>query len=134
MNKIFLIGNICNDLELKENGDVSILHFNVAVQRKFKNKNNEYESDFFRVTAFEQQAKFINNYFSKGSKIVIEGRLQNNNYTDANGKMQYSNAIIIENVEFCGAKQVSKATTETTSELPTDVNVVDDNTNDYLPF
>ena len=72
MNKVIIKGNICNDLEIKENGENKILSFNVAVQRNFKNKNQEYESDFFRVSAFNQQAIFINNYFKKGSQIIIE--------------------------------------------------------------
>lgn len=128
MNRIILIGNICNDLELKENGDMKILHFNIAVQRRFKNKDGEYESDFFRVSSFGKTAEFINKFCSKGSKILVEGRLQNNNYTDAEGKMQYTNAIIVENVEFVGAKK----TVETDSVV--NVSTVDALTGDDLPF
>lgn len=128
MNRIILMGNICNDLELKENGDMKILHFNIAVQRRFKNKDGEYESDFFRVSSFGKTAEFINKFFSKGSKILVEGRLQNNNYTDAEGKMQYTNAIIVENVEFVGAKK----TVETDSVV--NVSTVDALTGDDLPF
>ena len=105
MNKLILIGNICNDLELKENGETKILSFNVAVQRKFKDKNGEFISDFFRVTAFNQQAVFIEKYFNKGMKIALEARVQNDNFTDNEGKQQYRNNIIIESVEFCGSKK-----------------------------
>lgn len=107
MNKVILIGNICNDLELKESGETKVLSFNVAVQRKFKDKNGEFTSDFLRVTAFNQQAVFISKYFNKGMKIALEGRIQNDNFTDSEGKTQYRNNIIIEQVEFCNSKSNS---------------------------
>ena len=103
MNRIIIKGNICNDLELKESGDTKILSFNVAVQRKFKNKNGEYETDFFRVSAFNQQATFISNYFRKGNQILVEGRLQNRTY-EKDGETRYSTDIIAEQIEFCGKK------------------------------
>ena len=138
MNKLILIGNICNDLELKENGETKILSFNVAVQRKFKDKNGEFVSDFFRVTAFNQQAIFIEKYFNKGMKIALEARIQNDNFTDNEGKQQYRNNIIIEQVEFCGSKaQNSEAAPESNSQ-PENVNGVPVNTingsQDDLPF
>ena len=103
MNRIIIKGNICNDLELKESGETKILSFNVAVQRKFKNKNGEYETDFFRVSAFNQQATFISNYFRKGNQILVEGRLQNRTY-EKDGETRYATDIIAEQIEFCGKK------------------------------
>jgi single-strand DNA-binding protein len=47
---------------------------------------------------------FISRYFSKGNMILVEGNIQNNNYTDNNGVKHYSNKIIVENVSFCGGK------------------------------
>ena len=132
MNKLILIGNICNDLELKENGEIKILSFNIAVQRKFKDKNGEFISDFFRVTAFNQQAVFIEKYFNKGMKIALEARVQNDNFTDNEGKQQYRNNIIIESVEFCGSKKDNDEP-ENVNQAELDVNVKNEGSDD-LPF
>lgn len=133
MNKLILIGNICNDLELKENGETKILSFNIAVQRKFKDKNGEFISDFFRVTAFNQQAVFIEKYFNKGMKIALEARVQNDNFTDNEGKQQYRNNIIIESVEFCGSKKDNDEP-ENVNQAELDVNVVNSSPDSDLPF
>lgn len=132
MNKLILIGNICNDLELKENGETKILSFNIAVQRKFKDKNGEFISDFFRVTAFNQQAVFIEKYFNKGMKIALEARVQNDNFIDNEGKQQYRNNIIIESVEFCGSKKDNDEPANI-NQAELDVNVVN-TSDDVLPF
>lgn len=132
MNKLILIGNICNDLELKENGETKILSFNIAVQRKFKDKNGEFISDFFRVIAFNQQAVFIEKYFNKGMKIALEARVQNDNFIDNEGKQQYRNNIIIESVEFCGSKKDNDEPANI-NQAELDVNVVN-TSDDVLPF
>lgn len=104
MNRVILLGNICNDLELKENGENKILSFNIAVQRKFKNKDGQYESDFFRTTAFNNTAEFIKNNFSKGRKILVECRAQNRNWEDDQGQKHYTTDFIIENCYFADKK------------------------------
>ena len=129
MNKVILLGNICNDLELKENGDFKTINFNLAVQRKFKNKDGQYESDFIRIVAFNNTASFIKQYFNKGSKIVIDGRIQTRNYDDTNGIKHYVTEVIAENIEFTGTKQE-----KTYENIPEGTNVVDGASGDDLPF
>lgn len=129
MNKIILLGNICNDLELKENGEFKTINFNLAVQRKFKNKDGQYESDFIRIVAFNNTANFIKQYFNKGSKIVVEGRIQTRNYDDTNGIKHYVTEVIAENVEFASSKQE-----KTYDNIPEETNVVDSDNSLDLPF
>lgn len=134
MNKIILIANICNDLEIKESGENKILSFNVAVKRKFKNKNEEYESDFIRVKCFNQRAIFVEKYFKKGSKIVIEGHLQSSTWEDEQGIKHYSLDVIADEVEFCGSKKENNNEPENVNQAELDVNVVDNGSNSDLPF
>lgn len=134
MNKIILIANICNDLEIKESGENKILSFNVAVKRKFKNKNEEYESDFIRVKCFNQRAIFVEKYFKKGSKIVIEGHLQSSTWEDEQGIKHYSLDVIADEVEFCGSKKENNNEPENVNQAELDVNVVDNGFNSDLPF
>src|SRR5699024_11854411 len=55
---------------------VAVANFTVAVNRTFKNKNGEQETDFINVVTFRKQAENVNNYLSKGSLVGIDGRIQ----------------------------------------------------------
>ncbi|WP_239748929.1 MULTISPECIES: single-stranded DNA-binding protein [unclassified Mammaliicoccus] len=89
-NDCKFIGRITKDLEIREstNGTM-ILPFDIAVQRKFKNNQDEYESDFISCIAFNKTAEFLTNYAKKGYLIGVEGELQNNNFERQDGTMNY---------------------------------------------
>lgn len=103
-NRIILMGRLTKDPELKTTqSGIPMCRFSIAVDRAYS-KGQEKQTDFFDITAWRQTAEFVSKYFSKGKCILIEGKLQNNNYTDQNGVKQYRNAIIADNVAFCGDK------------------------------
>lgn len=103
-NRIILMGRLTKDPELKTTqSGVTMCRFSIAVDRAYS-KGQEKQTDFFDITAWRQTAEFVSKYFSKGKCILIEGKLQNNNYTDQNGVKQYRNAIIADSVAFCGDK------------------------------
>lgn len=106
LNKVILMGRLTRDPDFKQTqSGVSICKFSVAVERQFKDsKTGERLTDFLDCTAFRGTAEFISRYFSKGNMILVEGNIQNNNYTDNNGVKHYSNNIMVENVSFCGGK------------------------------
>ena len=106
MNLVLLTGNLARDPEKSmSNSGMSITRFTVAVRKAFKKKDSEGpDADFIQVTAFGSTADFVERYFHKGSSIVVEGRIQNSNYTDKEGKMVYRDQIIANNVEFGGRK------------------------------
>ena len=104
MNKIILTGNLTKAPELKyTQSGKAYLRVSIAVSRK------KDETDFFELVAWEKTAEFISKYFVKGSRIIVEGRLQNNNYTDAKGIKHYGVDVIVENVEFGGGKRNEQA-------------------------
>ncbi len=106
MNKAILKGNITKDIELKTTtSGVEIVSFTIAVNRNFKNKEGNYESDFINCVAYKQTATFISKYFHKGSKILLEGRIQTRNYDDKEGKKVYVTEVIAENVELIDKKE-----------------------------
>lgn len=116
MNKLNIIGRITHDIELrKTTSGTSVVQIDIAVRRNFKNSNNEYETDFFNVDAYGNNAEFIAKYFHKGDPIGIVARLQNANY-EKDGKTVYKNAIIVEETTLMGAKK--STTEETTPEEP----------------
>ena len=103
MNKIILCGNICKDIEIKYYNDKKNIKNTIAVKRDFKNKEGNYDSDFFNFTIWGVQAEFLNNYAKKGDKILISGKILNNNY-EKDGQMIYSNDIQVETVEILSSK------------------------------
>lgn len=101
MNKVFLIGNICREVELKTSNTGTLFISNaIAVQRTTKDVNGNYESDFFNFIAFKNQADYIYKYCPKGAKIVIEGTLRTNQYQDRMGEKRVSYSIWVNSVEL----------------------------------
>lgn len=124
MNKIILTGNICKDLETKYYNDKKYLKNSIAVKRDFKNKNDEYETDFFNFTLWGNQAEYLSKYGKKGDKIIISGKLLNNNYETENG-MVYSFDIQVENVELLGNKKAQEEAVENKEENEVVVSIDD---------
>ena len=104
-----MIGRLTRDPEVRysDNGN-SVARFSVAVDRKFK-KDGEQTADFINIVAFKQTAEFIEKYFSKGSKIVIEGHIQTGSYTNQEGQKIYTTDVIAREVEFGESKSSNNA-------------------------
>ncbi len=106
MNKIFISGNLTKDPDVRyTQSGKTVARAGVAVTRNFKNADGERDADFFNLIAWDKTAEFFGKYLHKGSKILVEGRLQNNNYTDDKGVNHYGQDIIVQSVEFAGAKK-----------------------------
>lgn len=108
MNKIFLIGRLTRDPELRYTGsNTPVATFSLAVNRNFSNQNGEREADFINIVVWRKQAENVKNYLSQGSQVAIEGRLQTRTYDDNNGQKRYITEVIADNVEFLGSKNSS---------------------------
>lgn len=109
MNKIIVMGRLTRDPEVRYSqgeNSMAIASFSVAVNRKFK-RQGEPEADFFNCTAFGKQAEFVEKYLKQGTKILLAGRLQNNNYTNKEGQKVYGVQIMVEEIEFAESKATS---------------------------
>ena len=89
MNKSIMMGRLVRDPEInyttKKDGDEFVVaNFRIAVDRKYSD-----ETDFFPCTAFGWLAEFVEKYLYQGIKIVITGRMENNNYTNKDGDKVY---------------------------------------------
>ena len=108
MNKVILMGNLTKDPELRyTQSGKAVVKVGIAVRRPFSKEKNA--TDFFNLVAWDKTAEFFGKYLAKGSKVLIEGRLQNNDYTDQNGVKHYAVDVIVENVEFAGSKVEKKS-------------------------
>lgn len=109
MNKIILMGRLCRDPEVRYGGanNTAIGKFNLAVDRRFK-REGQPEADFFNVTAFGKLGEFVEKYLKHGTKIVVEGEMQNNNYTNKEGQKVYGFQVMASSIEFAESKAASQ--------------------------
>ena len=78
-----------------------LIKFSIAVNRSLSLQKQQNETDFFNCTAWDKTAEFINNYFSKGDAIIIEGTIQMKKYQDKYGNNRISYEIMVKQVNFC---------------------------------
>jgi len=107
MNKVSIVGRLTRDPEIRysqgENAS-AIARFSVAVNRKFKNSEGNYEADFINCVAFGKSGEFIEKYFQKGMAIGLTGRIQTGSYTNKDGVKVYTTDIVAEEIEFVESK------------------------------
>jgi len=111
LNKVFLIGRIASDIELKTTqGGQSVATLRVATNRTWKDKagQKQEEAQFHNTVIWGKQAESVASYLAKGSEIYIEGRLQTRSWEGPNGK-RYITEIVAESVQFGAKAQRSAA-------------------------
>lgn len=107
-NKVILVGNLTRDVELRylPNGS-SIGKFGIATNRKWKDQQNgelRQEVMFIDVSVFGRSAEIANQYLKKGSKVLVEGRLALNQWTDQTGQKRSKHEIVADSVQFMETK------------------------------
>jgi len=105
-NKVFLIGNLTRDPELRYTpGGVAVVNLRLAVNRKFRDKSGELKEEtcFVTVTAWDKQAETCNQYLQKGRSIFVEGRLQSRSWETTDGQKRSTIDIRAERIQFLGA-------------------------------
>ena len=120
MNKVILVGRLTRDAEVRySQGDAStaVATFTMAVDRRFKKDSNDQTADFIGCKAFGKTAEFMERFGRKGTKFVLEGRIQTGSYTNRDGQRVYTTDVVVENIEFAESKATASA-----------------NGNGYVPF
>ena len=104
MNKIEISGNIVRDTEMSmvkgKTGDVALKRFTVAVNRKYKAAEGQQAADYIPCVVFGKTAEFCQKYFTKGTSVLVVGRLQTGSYTNKDGQKIYTMEVMVEEVEF----------------------------------
>ena len=108
MNKVILMGRLTKDVEMRQtpNG-IAVARFAIAVNRRFKNANGEYDVDFINCIAWRKTGEFISRYFQKGSMIAVVGSIQTRSWDGNDGKKQYATEVIVDEAYFTGSKSES---------------------------
>ncbi|MBO6179804.1 MAG: single-stranded DNA-binding protein [Selenomonadaceae bacterium] len=111
MNRVVLVGRLTRDPELRmtPNG-TPVCTFSIAVDRRFARRseeNGQPTADFIPIVTWQKTAEFCNQYFSKGRRIGLEGRIQTRNYEAKDGTKRYVTEVVADNVEFVDSKNSS---------------------------
>lgn len=111
LNHITIMGRLTRDPELRRTGSgVAVASFTVAVDRDFGGRDGgERETDFIDCVAWRQTGEFVSKYFTKGSMIVVSGRLQIRNWNDKDGNKRRSAEVVADNVYFGESKRSAES-------------------------
>ena len=107
LNKVFLIGNLTRDPELRYTpSGTAIASFGIATNREWKSADGEKKKEvcYVDINMFGRRAEVINEYFSKGNPIFIEGRLQFQQWETKDGQKRNSLRVVAEDFQFIGSK------------------------------
>ena len=107
MNKVILMGRLTRDAEVRySQGDAStaVARFSLAVDRRFKRDGDEQSADFINCVAFGRTGEFFERFGRKGTKFLVEGRIQTGSYTNRDGQKVYTTDVVVENVELAESK------------------------------
>lgn len=132
MNRFEFLGRISQEPTIRntQNGGI-VYSASIAVDRKYK-KENETNTDFFNITSFGKTAEFMQKYMNlKGTRILVEGHIQNRNWEDEEGKKHYVTDFIVDSCYFADSKKESSETSNNTTTQATDFEL---NSQDELPF
>lgn len=110
MNIVIMMGRLTRDPEVRYSQDgKAFATFSLAVDKRFK-REGQADADFFHnCKAFGKTAEFVEKYVHKGTKVVIQGRLQNDNYQAKDGNTVYRDSIMIDSIEFAESRAASQA-------------------------
>lgn len=137
MNKVILMGRLTRDPEVRySQGDnaSAVARFSLAVDRRFK-KDGDQTADFINCVAFGKTGEFVEKYGHKGTKFVVEGRIQTGSYTNKDGQKVFTTDVVVEQVEFAESKNASgESSTQNNAAKDTGFMDVPDEISEELPF
>lgn len=140
MNIVVLGGNLSKEPKLSKTASgISVLNCTIAVNRDYKDKDGNYQTDFIDFTCFKQTAEFLNKIAHKGSFVIIKGSWQVRKYTNKDNQEIYVNEVVCENVQVPptpkaeeSAPKASQKKSATRQEIYDEVE--DDMDDSQLPF
>ena len=113
------MGRLTRDAEVRySQGDAStaVARFSLAVDRRFKRDGDDQSADFINCVAFGRTGEFFERFGRKGTKFLVEGRIQTGSYTNKDGQRVYTTDVVVEQVEFAE----SKASSDNSGYVPAD--------------
>ena len=121
MNKVILMGRLTRDAEIRYSQGESataIARFSLAVDRRFRRDGDDQNTDFINCVAFGRTAEFLERFGRKGTKFVLDGRIQTGSYNNKDGQKVYTTDVVVENIEFAESKNSSGSGGSTNQPAP----------------
>ncbi|WP_068268424.1 single-stranded DNA-binding protein [Caviibacter abscessus] len=135
MNYVSLLGRLTKDVELKQTSTgKTYCRFTLAVKKEYASEG----ADFINCVAWDKKAEFLANYFTKGQRVLIQGRLNTGSY-EVNGEKRFTTDVLIDKISFVESQQnaqsVSYGNKSTSMDIPQEDNMEDDSLDDdEFPF
>lgn len=108
MNKVIILGNLGQDPELKYTAQgMAFCNFSAAVSEK---RNDKETTEWFRVVCFKKTAENVSQYLRKGSKALVEGKLQGRSWETESGEKRYATEVVANSVQFIDKAAVKEST------------------------
>lgn len=136
MNKVILCGRMTRDAEVRYSqgeSSTAVARFSLAVDRRFK-RDGEYNADFINCVAFGKTGEFMEKYGKKGTKFIVEGRIQTGNFTNKDGQKVYTTDVVVEQVEFAESKGSGTAQEQPKASNGDGFMNIPDGIDELLPF
>ena len=106
MNKVFLLGRLTKDVELRyTTSNIACATFDVAINNGKDKDGNDRKADFIRCNLWDKQAENMTKYTHKGSMVAVEGSVKNDSYEDENGNKHYRTYVLARRVMFLDSKR-----------------------------
>lgn len=106
-NKIILAGNLTRDIEIRNtpNG-LAVGNTGIATNKKFKSQTGEDKEEvmFIDITFFGRTAEIAQQYLKKGSKVLVDGRLKLDQWTDTSGQKRSKHSLVVESMKMLSEK------------------------------
>lgn len=130
LNHITIMGRLVRDPELRRtNSGKAVTSFAIACDKPGKDSG----TSFIECVAWEKTAEFINNYFLKGSAILLEGRLESRQYETKDGQKRTVLEVVVSQAYFCERKKEETLNLANGTQAPSDFVLLEDN-DTLLPF
>lgn len=108
MNKVILVGRLAQDPEVRyTQGGKAVASFNLAVNRFGGGSAQKESADFIPIVAWEKLVEICGNNLTKGSQILVEGRLQIRSYETQDGQKRRVSEVVAQSIEFLGSKRAA---------------------------
>lgn len=103
MNKVILQGRLTDDIKAEQTKKSTYANFTLAVRDRAVDEDGNPKAQFIRCVAFEKSAEILEEYTSKGSPLLISGRLNNYQYEDEEGNTRYGYNVVVEEFDLIGS-------------------------------
>ena len=115
-NKVILMGRLAKDVDVRSTqSGKSVARMTIAVDRPYSSNRQvgQPTADFLNLIAWEKKADFAGKYLHKGSKILVEGRLETRSYEAQDGSKRYVTEVKVSDIEFAESKQSASHNSDT---------------------